>query len=118
LGVNKDPKKAAEMMEKAAESGNVYAQYNLGIFYRDGNGVEQNDKASAQWFEKASDNGFQEAKADLSIAIAQGKGTVINLLKAYELANEAEVHGIERASKIKEFIESKMTEEELLKVRN
>ena len=42
----------------------------------------------------------------------------MNLLEAYKLANDAELSGIERASKIKEFIESKMTEEEFCKAKN
>jgi hypothetical protein len=41
----------------------------------------------------------------------------MNLLEAYKLANDAELSGIESATMIKEFIESKMTDVELLEAR-
>ena len=104
-------------MERSAQGEGEHAQYNLGIIYRDGKGVQQNKTTSVAWFKKAADNGFQEAKAELAIALAQGEGIEMNLLKAYELAKEVELSGIERGSKIKEFIESKMTDKELLEAR-
>lgn len=37
------------------------AQYNLGLFYNNGVGVEMNDLFAMYWFDKASDNGVKEA---------------------------------------------------------
>ena len=35
--------------ERAAEQGTPYAQFNLGMMYRNGEGVEQNDAEAVRW---------------------------------------------------------------------
>ena len=45
-GVPKDYEKAFIWFEKAAEQNNILALYNLGLMYRDGQGVAQNNKKS------------------------------------------------------------------------
>jgi len=43
-GVHQDDKQAFEWFERAAEQGVAEAQYNLGVKYDQGQGVEQDDK--------------------------------------------------------------------------
>ena len=40
-----------ELTKIAAEHGNRMAQYNLGIFYRDGNGVQKDLGLAREWFQ-------------------------------------------------------------------
>ena len=35
----------------------VTAQYNLGVFYANGEGVEQDFKEAVKWYQKAADQG-------------------------------------------------------------
>ena len=55
---------AAKFYRATAQfANNSDAQYNLGLFYNNGVGVEQNDLVSMYWFDKAADNGAEEATA-------------------------------------------------------
>ena len=38
----------------AAERGDPYAQFNLGLLYKHGRGVARDDRQAAQWFLKAA----------------------------------------------------------------
>lgn len=56
---------AVKCYSEAAEKGLAKAQFNLGLCYALGNGVEQNDNASVKWFRKAAEQGFEKAKETL-----------------------------------------------------
>ena len=43
------------------------AQFNLGVAYADGRGVEKDEAAAVVWFRKAADQGDVEAKRALDI---------------------------------------------------
>lgn len=45
----------------AARQGDRWAQYLLGVRYRDGDGVRRNRRWAAFWLEKAADQGEEEA---------------------------------------------------------
>ena len=47
-------RQACELLNKAAEAGNTYAQALLGQIFAGGLGVAQNYKAAAMWFQKAA----------------------------------------------------------------
>ena len=46
----------------AAEQGNPISQYNLGIMYKDGRGVDKNKEKAIFWLEKAAKKGVIEAQ--------------------------------------------------------
>ena len=50
---------------KAAEQGQVDAQYNLGSFYRKGWGVPKDYAEAVKWYRKAAEQGDEDAKAAL-----------------------------------------------------
>ena len=58
-----------------AEKDNADAQYNLGILYQKGLGVEKNLKTAFIWYKRASANGHSDAMYNL--AIMYNKGRVI-----------------------------------------
>ncbi|MCA6073214.1 MAG: sel1 repeat family protein, partial [Endomicrobium sp.] len=41
--------------QKSADQGNVNAQYNLGVMYANGEGVQQNYKEAVNWYQKSAD---------------------------------------------------------------
>jgi TPR repeat protein len=42
---------------KLADQGNAEAQYNLGLMYEQGRGVQQDDVKAVKWFQKAAYQG-------------------------------------------------------------
>lgn len=58
-------KKRLEFQTKKAEAGADYAQYDLGIRYLNGDGVEKNVDTGKKWLEKAAKNGHSGAKKKL-----------------------------------------------------
>ena len=50
-----------------AEQGQAWAQYNLGVMYRDGEGVPQDYAAAHMWLTLAAAQGFENAKSDRDI---------------------------------------------------
>ena len=57
-----------------AENGDIDAQYQLGVIYAKGDGVEKDDKLSFLWFEKAAKQGYSEAQYTLGLMYSSGKG--------------------------------------------
>lgn len=53
---------AAKLLEMAAEQGESVAQYNLGLLYHGGRGVEKNDKKAAYWLDQAANQGDEDAR--------------------------------------------------------
>jgi TPR repeat protein len=49
-----------------AEKGDAVAQYNLGVCYHHGDGVEKNYIIAAEWYHKALANGHSRAKYRLT----------------------------------------------------
>lgn len=58
--------RVAEWTRKQALSGQVWAQYDLGIRLRDGRGVAADPAQARRWLKAAADQGHDQAKAALS----------------------------------------------------
>lgn len=84
---------AERMYRRDAENGNMVAQYNLGLCYEEGNGVDQNYAEAAQWFAKAAQQGSADAQVRLGILYAVGEGVKKNLSSARELFQKAAEQG-------------------------
>jgi hypothetical protein len=84
LGVNSDSKdpfddsieEASEIKgyRLAAKEGNAEAQFNLGLCYRRGEGVEQNDVEAFRWFQLAAEQGGALAQCNLGSSYYLGEG--------------------------------------------
>ena len=59
---NEKNEEAFEYYLKAARQGDAEAQYNLGVCYRKGYGVEKDLTEAVKWLRKAADQGFAEAQ--------------------------------------------------------
>ena len=49
----------------AAKQRNMYAQYNLGVCYENGRGVNINKAKAVEWYQKAANQGYENAKTAL-----------------------------------------------------
>ena len=68
---------------KAAEQGNVAAQYSLGLSYNSGLGVPQNYTQSVRWYRKAAKQGYAKAQWAIGTSYAYGEGVPQNYAEAY-----------------------------------
>lgn len=57
---------AARIWAEAANLGDDYSAYNMGIIVRDGDGVLQDDALAILWFERAAELGHPDAEARLA----------------------------------------------------
>ncbi len=60
-----DDAEAARLYRLAAEQGSDWAQFNLGVCYENGEGVERNRDEAVKWFRLAAEQGDTLAKEKL-----------------------------------------------------
>lgn len=58
----------------AAEDGDVYAQYNLGVMFALGQGVRKDEEVATKWYRKAADRNFAAAQYSLGVAYEEAMG--------------------------------------------
>lgn len=63
----------------AALRGDKVAQFQTGVIYERGIGVEVNQTNAAQWYEKAAHQGYVDAQYNLALLYASGRGVEKNL---------------------------------------
>ncbi|MDG1996781.1 MAG: hypothetical protein P8J14_09820 [Emcibacteraceae bacterium] len=62
-----DYKLALAEFTEAAKADDMNAQYNLGLMYEHGHGVDQSDLKAGEWYQLAADNGHPEAPMALQL---------------------------------------------------
>ena len=67
------PSPFAETKAKA-EAGDAEAQYNLGVMYHQGLGVEHDFREAVKWYQKAADQGYENGQSNLGVMYGMGKG--------------------------------------------
>lgn len=89
--------------EKAAEGGNIYAQYWMGLAYYEGTCVNQDMECAAKWFHEAASDHWVHPLAAVYVGFFYEKGTVFEKStakatswygKAYENAEEEEIDAL------------------------
>ncbi|MDG6345895.1 tetratricopeptide repeat protein, partial [Glaesserella parasuis] len=65
---------AFPMFKELAEQGDVAAQFNLGIMYDNGYGVNQDYHQAAKWYQKAAEQGDAVAQFNLGNMYSDGRG--------------------------------------------
>ena len=111
--MQQDYVEAARWFLMAARSGHDTAQYNLGSFYRFGNGVHQNDVEAARWFRLSADQGFAMAQYMLGNMYGAGEGLQQDFVQASMWWNLAAAQSNTKAIEIAEIIAQLMTPEEI-----
>ena len=76
---------AFKSWEPLAETGDAYAQVNLGVMYSQGHGVVQDDKEDFKWFKLAAEQGYSPGQWRLAIMYKTGTGVVQNYEEAAKL---------------------------------
>ena len=81
-----------------AELGDVEAQYNLGVLYDEGAGVDQDLAVAADWYRKAAEQGFMDAQTNLGMMYYYGQGVARDYHEAAKWFRLAADQGDDEAS--------------------
>ena len=73
---------AAVLFKKAAQQGDMEAQFYLGHLYRKGVGVTLNKEESFKWLTKSAEQGHIRAQFNLGLMYASGYGVTKNIPEA------------------------------------
>lgn len=105
---------ALDKFKPLAESGNTLAQFNLGVMYRQGQGVAADDKQAVAWWSKAAEQGHVEAQDNLGLRYARGQGVAQDWVQADMWFTIAAAAGNETAMKNKKVVEVHMPPEKVV----
>ncbi len=90
---------AVRWYRKAAEQGDVAAQYKLGCCYETGAGVVEDKTEAVRWYRKAAEQGYAPARYNLGFCYDIGWGVVENKTEAVSWYRQAAKQGNEDAKK-------------------
>jgi len=79
--------------ERAAHSNLAWAQYNLGLMHRKGEGVQQSNTEAAHWYRLAATQNFPEAQQKLAELYYFGQGVPLSYMQAAAWYRRAADHG-------------------------
>lgn len=118
IGIKKDPKMGFEYTEKAANTGDLQSQFNLGNAFRTGNFVQKDYIKAAFWYEKSAKAGYSFSQNEYGLLFAQGLGAEQDYYKAYawisvsaETGNEQAIKNLENFTQIFNIQEMKKAKE-------
>ena len=94
-----------------AELGDIEAQFNLGVMYDEGAGVDKDLVAAAGWYRKAAEQGFVDAQSNLGMMYYHGQGVPCDYKKASSWFRKAASQGDQEASDYLEQISSQTSPE-------
>ncbi|WP_304523539.1 tetratricopeptide repeat protein [Cyanobium sp. Copco_Reservoir_LC18] len=81
----------------AAEKGDAIAQFNLGVMYANGRGLEQDYAEAVKWYRKAADQGDPDAQFNLGLMYANGQGVAQDDAESAKWLRKAAQQGYARA---------------------
>ena len=100
-------------IRKAAERGDVEAQYDLGFMYASGEGVSEDSRQAVKWFHKAAKQGHTGASAALFLMYNKGKGVSEDYVEAFAWVNLAAELGKDKAVNSRDWLRRRMTAEQV-----
>ena len=92
-----------------AEQGNASALSNLGVMYKNGNGVLQDYKTAVKWYKLSAEQGNANAHLSLGLSYALGQGVIQDNIYAHMWANISASSGNKNAFKVRDIIAKRMT---------
>ena len=95
-----------------AELGDAEAQFNLGVMYDEGAGIDQDLVKAASWYRKAADQGFVDAQTNLGMMYYEGQGIPRDHAEAAKWFKRAASQGDQEAAAYLKRIEATRSGEE------
>ncbi|MCI6654991.1 MAG: sel1 repeat family protein [Clostridium sp.] len=91
-------KKGLERVKDAAHNGYAMAQYNMGLYYKNGeNGIQKDLSKAYEWFKKAAEQDNQYAQKNLGDFFLYGRGVPKDEKKACQWYEKSAKHENENA---------------------
>jgi TPR repeat protein len=109
--------KAVRWYRKAAEAGNVRAQYNLALMYHLGEGITRDFDGAIQRYESAARQGDANTMNNVAFMYGMGEGVAQSDVEAYVWFALAASRGNADAAENRDLAAAEMTPEELRKAR-
>ena len=106
-----------EGVRKLAEAGDADAQWQMGVRYHTGAGVQQDDTQAVQWFLRAAEQGHVDAQGSLGAYYWKGRGVPPDLSRAYFWSALAFARGDETSKSRLEGLASQMTRSQVAAAR-
>jgi hypothetical protein len=104
-------------LRKLADQGDADAQWQMGVRYRNGEGVPHDDAQAVQWFLRAAEQGNVTAQSALGSYYWAGRGVPEDLPKAYMWSEIALAGGDENSKSRLEGLASQMTRQQVSAAR-
>jgi TPR repeat protein len=112
-GVVKEYAEAVKWYRLAAQQGNEFAQYNLGVMYANGQGVVKDYAEATKLFRLAAQQGHKTAQYNLGVMYNKGQGVVQDYVKAHSWFNLAAVYGDPAALGGRDSVAKRMTPQQI-----
>ena len=84
---------AVEEFRVAAAEGHSDSQFNLGLMYEQGIGVEKDEKEALAWYLKSAQLGNSNAQFNLAVLYENGRGCDVDFKEAHRWYREAVMKG-------------------------
>jgi localization factor PodJL len=110
-GMKKDLSEARRWTERAAQSGEPTAMYNLASYLYAGEGGPKDPTAAADWFHRAADRGVVNSQFNLAQLYEKGYGVPLNPVEAYKWYLVAAAAGDPEAQTSAEALRRKLSPE-------
>jgi hypothetical protein len=95
--------------KKLAAQGDVYAQFNLGNMYANGQGVPKDEQQAVVWFRKAAEQGNAMAQFNLGLMYDNGQGAPKDEQSAYFWWLLASARGNQSAVNNRDIVERRLS---------
>ena len=112
----KDYKTALYFLSMFAANGDARANYNLGVMYREGLGVEQDDIEALTHFIAAAEDGHMLGNYAVGLAFLRGRGSDVDAEAALFYLKEATLlgHALSPVEIGRVYFEGKLTEKDVV----
>ena len=100
-----------------ADQGHVDAQYNLGLMYKNGQGVLQDYGAAVKWYRKAAERGYASAQINLGLMYYDGEGVSQDTIAAHMWWNIAAANGRTTALKNRDIAARKLSSTQIIEAQ-
>lgn len=87
------PNDFIEPLRQSALAGSAEAQFELGLIFEYGRGVEQDDAQAAYWYKQSADQDFPDSLYRLAVFSDNGWGQPVNKERAFKLYKSAAEKG-------------------------
>ncbi|OGW23487.1 MAG: hypothetical protein A3K09_05680 [Nitrospinae bacterium RIFCSPLOWO2_12_FULL_47_7] len=100
-----------------AERGNAAAQFNLGVMYTNGQGVQQDHAEAVRWFLMAAMQGYVNAQRNLGAMYTMGRGVRQDYVQGYFWSELSAAQGDRESALLRDTLVREMTNGQIVEAK-